>query len=268
MSPDVATWAFYLAGALYALTTVVLLANLVGIKHTVTPAWAAALLTAAAIAHATLLGFSWKTHGIMPLGGIRPALSTLALGIVIALLVARRSNQRVQVVGAFVTPLVLLILAASHSPDQRPTGPLGDALLALHIGSVTTATAVFTLAFATAVSYLIQEHQVKRKRLGGVFQRLPALDELDQLGYRCVALGLPALTLGVVTGLLVGARSSNSQNLMATWQQYVGIGVWLLFAAVLVLRLAAGWRGRRAAFGTILGYASTVVILAGYYLRT
>jgi ABC-type uncharacterized transport system permease subunit len=124
---------------------------------------------------------------------------------------------------------------------------------------VLAGTAAFTLAFAMALAYLLQEREVKKKRLGGVFKRLPPLDTLDTVGYRCVAVGLPALTLGIVTGFFVGAGAS------VVWQQYVGMGAWVLFAGVLVLRLAAGWRGRRAAIGTILGYASALVVLAGYY---
>ena len=75
------------------------------------------------------------------------------------------------------------------------------------------------------------------------------------------------LTLGVVTGLLVGARGNARVGLLESWQQVLGLGVWALFAALLALRLAAGWRGRRAALGTLVGYVSALVVLLGYYLR-
>jgi ABC-type uncharacterized transport system permease subunit len=42
---------------------------------------------------------------------------------------------------------------------------------------------------------------------------------------------------------------------------------WTVFAAVLFLRLVAGWRGRRAAIGTILGYASAALVLLFYTVR-
>jgi ABC-type transport system involved in cytochrome c biogenesis permease subunit len=80
-----------------------------------------------------------------------------------------------------------------------------------------------------------------------------------------VAIGLPALTLGIVSGLFVGARSA--PGLRGAWQQYVALGVWAVFAAVLVLRVVAGWRGRRAAIGTIIGFASALTVLGGYLLR-
>jgi hypothetical protein len=34
-----------------------------------------------------------------------------------------------------------------------------------------------------------------------------------------------------------------------------------------LLRAAAGWRGRRAAFGTILGFGLTLLVLATYLIR-
>lgn len=265
MSPWLSTPAFYLAATLYGLAGAMLLAHLAGTRRKVPVMWGQRLLVAAAVLHGLHDVIRWSDgHG--PFAGIREALSTLSLLVVFAFLVVRRMRDRVEVVGAFVAPLTLLLLLASRAPTGRPDGHLGGALIALHVGSVLTGTAAFTVAFAMSLSYLLQERQVKRKRVTGLFQRLPPLDVLDDLGYRCVAVGLPALTLGIVTGFFVGARSTSGGPL-ATWQQYVGMGAWIVFAGVLVLRLAAGWRGRRAAFGTILGYASAMLVLAGYYLR-
>ena len=69
----------------------------------------------------------------------------------------------------------------------------------------------------------------------------------------------------MVTGHVVAARTVHPNGL--PWQQYFAMVSWALFAAVLLLRLAAGWRGRRAAIGTILGYASAVVVLLFYAVR-
>ncbi len=265
MSPWLANLAFYVAALLYCIAGAILLALLAGSRRAIPAVWGARALIAAAGFHALHELARWATVA-GPFSGIRDSLSTLALLVVVAFLAVRRARQRVEIVGAFVAPLALLLLLASRAPSSRPEGQIGSALLVLHVGSVIVGTAAFTVAFAMALAYLLQERQVKRKKLGGLFHRLPPLDVLDDLGYRCVALGLPALTLGIVTGLSVGARTSNGA-LLTSWQQYVGMGAWIVFAGVLVLRLAAGWRGRRAAFGTILGYASAMLVLVGYYLR-
>jgi len=260
--PELLAATYYGAAALYAAAGVALVAHLAGTTRRPSAlAWGVRLLTAAAALHGLHEALRWRATGMGPSSGLGAALSVLALLGVTGFLVVRRTQPRLDVTGAFVAPLTLLLLVASRAPGERPAGHLGGAVLALHVASVLTGTAAFTLAFVMALAYLLQERQVKKKRLGGVFQRLPPLDVLDAVGYRCVAVGLPALTLGIVTGFFVGARGAGA----VVWQQYVGMGAWVLFAGVLVLRLAAGWRGRRAAIGTILGYASALVVLAGYY---
>lgn len=262
--PD--TLAFYLAAVLYALAGAVLTAHLAGVARAQSAArLGLTLMGAAATAHAAHLIARWM-HTEGPFANLGSALATVSWLVVMGLFALRRSHARVEVLGALVAPLALVLLIASRTPSSRSGGELGGALLALHVGSVVLATAAFTVAFTMATAYLLQEREVKRKRLGGLFKRLPPLDVLDELGYRCVAIGLPALTLGIVTGLFVGARVGATVSATA-WQQYVAMGAWVLFAAVLLLRLAAGWRGRRAAFGTILGYMSALVVLAGYYVR-
>ena len=42
---------------------------------------------------------------------------------------------------------------------------------------------------------------------------------------------------------------------------------WLVIAGVLFLRAAAGWRGRRAAYGTIAGFGFAVLVLVVYLVR-
>ena len=97
----------------------------------------------------------------------------------------------------------------------------------------------------------------------GVFQRLPALDVLDSIGLKLVTLGFPLFTLGVITGTLwlkeSGFGFSTGQGL--------GLLAWAFFGAVLLARAAAGWRGRRAAIGTMLGFLCTLATIGFYLLR-
>jgi ABC-type transport system involved in cytochrome c biogenesis permease subunit len=49
--------------------------------------------------------------------------------------------------------------------------------------------------------------------------------------------------------------------------QTLGLLTWVVFAAVLVLRIAAGWQGRRAALGTIMGFLCALAVLVGYVVQ-
>jgi ABC-type uncharacterized transport system permease subunit len=253
---------FLAAAVLYGAASVALLAHLARGGEGASVRLGPRLLALAAALHLSHDALRWL-GGAGPFGGLREGLSTLALLVVGGFFAVHRSARRTSGVGAFVAPLALLALLASRAAVDRGAGP-GGALLAMHVGSVLIATAAFAVAGAMAAAYLLQERELKRKRLGGVFRRLPPLEVLDRYSYRCVALGLPALTLGIVAGLFVSARATSGAG---AWQQYVALGVWAIFAGVLLLRVVAGWLGRRGAFGTLLGCAAALLVLAGYFLR-
>lgn len=254
---------------LYLIAAVLMLTHLVGVAPTVPARRAAtATLGGAVAAHLAHDVMRWAAAGRGPFAGLHEGLSTLALLVAAVALALRVRGRRLETLGVFVAPLTLLMLLASQGVGARPSTPLSGALLGVHVGSTILGTAAFTVAFALAAAYLVQEREVRQKRLRGMFQRLPPLEVLDVASFRSTALGLPALTLGIVTGLLAGAQESVGHGVpVVSWRHYLALGVWAVFAAVLVLRLVAGWRGRRAAIGTIVGYASAVTVLAGYFVR-
>jgi ABC-type uncharacterized transport system permease subunit len=190
--------------------------------------------------------------------------SMLAAGVY----VAARKRYRIQVVGAFVTPLALTFLLASRfvavGPSDAPH--LRSAILPFHVAANLLGVALFTLAFAAAVGYLLQERRLKQKRLDGVMQRLPALDALDNAEHRFLVAGFPLMTIGIITGSL-WAREVEAGGAAEIARAAFGYLSWGLFGGVLLLRAAAGWRGRRAAYGTIAGFGFAVLVLLLYLAR-
>ncbi|TAK20865.1 MAG: hypothetical protein EPO40_30585 [Myxococcaceae bacterium] len=256
------------AALLYLIATVLMLTYLVGVASTLPSRRAATVsLGAAMVAHVTHDILRWVTLGRGPFAGIHEGLSTLALLVAGVAFALRLLGRRLETLGVFVAPLTLLMLLASQGVDAQPAAPLSGALLGVHVGSTILGTAAFTVAFALAAAYLVQEREVRQKRLRGMFQRLPPLEVLDVASFRSIALGLPALTLGLVTGLSAGLQEVGRGIPIVSWRHYLALGVWAVFAAVLALRLLAGWRGHRAAIGTIVGYASAVMVLVGYFVR-
>lgn len=177
------------------------------------------------------------------------------------------SRGKLQVLGAFITPITLLFfLGAGFRRGVQVSDEVRSAMLPFHIGVNVLGIAAFALAFGVSVAYVIQERQLRRKTLTGLFRRLPSLDTLDTLGFRMVIVGFPLLTLGVVTGTLWAVRLDPDQPPIGPTQT-MGLVEWALFAAVLLLRVVAGWRGRRAAIGTMLGFVVACAVLFGYVLR-
>jgi ABC-type uncharacterized transport system permease subunit len=223
------------------------------------------LVAGGALLHAVHIVLASMVTRICPVRGLHFALSLVSVLACGAFLVARR-RYRVDVVGAFVAPLALSFLLASWFVPSEPSKGIKNAVLPLHVAANLLGVALFTLAFAAAVAYLLQDSQLKKKRVAGLFQRLPPLEALDRAEHGFLLAGFPLLTLGILTGTLWAGHveAGNARDIARSAFGYVS---WLQFAAVLLLRAGWGWRGRRAAYGTITGFGFTLLVLVVYLVR-
>jgi cytochrome c-type biogenesis protein CcsB len=110
--------------------------------------------------------------------------------------------------------------------------------------------------------YLLQERELKSKRFGYFFTRLPSLDSLDQLNSHCLATGFVLLTLGIITGSIWARQAWG-----AYWQwdpkETWSLITWFLYAAQIHQRFSAGWRGKRAAIMAVIGFTAVLFTLWG-----
>lgn len=204
--------------------------------------------------------------GRPPLDNLSSAVSVAVWVVVLlAMIVERRSN--VKVLGAFVMPVVLLLGLKSSLGRPTVLAPaLGNAWIWVHIALALIGIAAFVLNFAGALMYLLQERQIRAKRPGRLYHRLPALETLDHLTYRTLALGFPFLTTGIILGA-VWARTSWGSVFAPDPLAFFSVVAWLIYAGTLAGRTAGGWRGRRAAYYAIAGFAALALTLgAGLFL--
>jgi cytochrome c-type biogenesis protein CcsB len=207
------------------------------------------------VVHAAEIVVRWVERGITPVTNVAEALSLfswlLVAGYFLVLL-----RYRIRTLGMFVSPLAVVMLLVSFVFTKEQTIPesLKSTWLPIHVSMAFVGDAAFLLAFVSAVAYLLQEYQVKHKRLGLLHQRLPSLATLDTLNYRCILVGFPLLTLGIITGALWAKSEWGaywSWEPRETW----ALVTWLIFGLLLQVRLSSGWRGRRTAILTVIGSA-------------
>jgi ABC-type transport system involved in cytochrome c biogenesis permease subunit len=167
-------------------------------------------------------------------------------------------RARFRLLGLAVTPLVAALLVVARIGGGTGTGAHSDyssLFLALHVGLVLAAFAGFTLAAGLAAIYLFQERRLKRHDAAILRLPAPALQTLDTLAGRTIALSLPALTLGIAVGLVrLEERGGGVDALMA-----VTLATWLAYGSYLALRYAHGWQGRRAAYLALAAFALVIV---------
>ena len=178
-------------------------------------------------------------------------------------------KYKVPVVGAFVMPITFILMVAAALLPNKGIGEIPPALqsnwLPIHVTLSFMGDALFAMAFGSGVMYLIQERQLKRKRPGAFYYRLPSLDVLDSMNYRALTIGFPLLTLGIITGSVWAQYAWGSYwswDPKETWS----LITWLIYAAVLHARLTAGWRGKKAAWFSIIGFMAVLFTFLGVNL--
>jgi cytochrome c-type biogenesis protein CcsB len=207
--------------------------------------------------------------GQPPLGTLPDAIS-MAVWVIVLLDMWVERQWSVKALGAFVLPIAVVLSLNSAAatqggfPEIAPT--LRSTWIWVHIALALIGIAAFVLNFAGATMYLLQERQLKGKRPGPFYYRLPPLETLDRLSYRTLALGFPFLTTGLILGALWAESAWGS---VFTFDPLAALSfvAWAIYATVLAGRATAGWHGRRAAYVAIVGFMALVLTLgAGLFL--
>ncbi len=222
------------------------------------------ILVAGFICHTIFLGCYYCALGTAPVLDLKSALSFFSWSIICAYLVFQ-IKFRLMVLGSFVAPFAafLMIISSIMPWFEGQVKPIFKSLwLTVHVGTAFMGNGLFAIAFLAAIMYLIQEHQIKHKKFGSFYDRLPSLATLDSINHYSLVSGFPFLTVGMITG------SVYAQYALGTYWQWDpkevwSLITWLFYAALLHERLAAGWRGRRAAVLSIICFFILIFTFIG-----
>jgi ABC-type transport system involved in cytochrome c biogenesis permease subunit len=217
--------------------------------------------------HTRALAADWIIDGHYPLFFLRETLSFLAWTLVASyLLILYR--YRARPLGTFILPLVtflVFIAAVMHSQIAGATNPVAVRdtwLFPVHTTLLLFAYAAFFVVFIASVMYLLQERELKLKTFGAIFHRLPSLTTVNEIATSSAAIGLTLLTVGFATGML-WASSRDGRLWHNDPKEIFAALTWLLYVSLIVYRSSAGWRGRRAAWIGVAGFALVLCTFFG-----
>jgi cytochrome c-type biogenesis protein CcsB len=172
-------------------------------------------------------------------------------------------RYRTRQLGAF----VLLVISAAvgfllwYAFDRNAQGiqPLVPALqsywMKLHVPANFVGYGAFALAAAVGVAYLLAAK-------GWLAGRLPALEMLDDVMYKAIAIGFAFFTIATILGAMWAAEAWGgywSWDPKETW----ALIVWLNYAAWLHMRLVKGLRGKPLAWWAVVGLLVTAFAFLG-----
>lgn len=258
--------AFFLYGfalVLILLATAAFIVYLVRQKKS-TYHWAYRLLLAGFAFLTLFVGYEYDTLGVAPVLTLKFSLRFFAWTILLVYLLFHL-KFRLMVLGSFVAPLAacLLILSSALPTAEVTVKPIFRSFwLPVHIGTAFVGNGFFAVTFVAGIMYLIQESQIKKKRLGSLYSRLPSLETLDSINHFALICGFTFMTAGMITGAIYAQHALGSY-----WRwdpkEVCSLMAWIFYAALLHERLAVGWRGRRVALLSVLGFTVLVLTFVG-----
>jgi cytochrome c-type biogenesis protein CcsB len=195
--------------------------------------------------------------------------------VAVLVLVAASVWQQAYYLGLFVLVPVVFGLGIDLTVLYTPAGSLVPALqsywIAIHVTAMLVAIGLFVFGAVVTVLYLLTDRSQRRVAAGrpswsaGILQHLPGAAVLDRLSYRSILFAFPVWTFGVIAGAIWADHA---------WGRYWGWDpketwsfiTWVVYAMFLHARSTAGWRGRRAAYIHLIGFACLMFNVIGVNL--
>lgn len=169
--------------------------------------------------------------------------------------------------GVVVFPIVFFltfVAAVDEQPVLLTSFVQTKGWLIAHIILIFTGYAALLLSFGASLLYLIQERRLKAKNPTSLISFLPALEVIDQIGYRSLLLGFPFMTLGLITGSIVAMSAYGHIDFLDP-KILLSLLMWAVYMLMVFTRWNSGWRGRRAAFLATFAFVAAIVAWAANY---
>lgn len=222
------------------------------------------LIASAIVLHFISIILYFTASGHVPLQNLSQSLSAaaFALGCMFLFFQIRFDLKILGVFASILLSVIMLAVLLIPKTPVETNAVLKGFWFYSHIILVFTGEAALALACGAGILYLLQEKGIKEKRPGFFFKRLPSLDFLDSVGYTCVTTGFTLLTIGLVTGFIY---AKIIWGRFWSWdpKEVFSAGTWLVYAVLLHLRLNSGWRGRKSAIMTIIGFFIIIFTFIG-----
>jgi cytochrome c-type biogenesis protein CcsB len=219
----------------------------------------AGILAAAAgfLPHVVSIGWRWGIGGVNPFITISESI-TLGIGVSVLLyLLVQLGNKLVRPLGVLVMPVSFAMMGWAGTLRTDPTGKIAPALqsgwLWVHIIGASTGFSSVFIAAGLGLLYLL-----KQRKQGGIYEKLPTLEALDNLGYRFVVGGFTLYGTMIVSGAF---WANQVKGTFWNWDpvEVWSLISWLIYGIYLHLRITFGWRGQRLAVYSLLAVVAMIV---------
>jgi HemX protein len=246
---------------LYILTLVLYGLHFFG-KARAWAAYARPVLTVTLALHALYLADFILAHRRIPLASAPEILTVVAFMTGIAYFWVETRTRDLST-GLFLLGYTTLVQFGSSGRivlDLQVPPLLRMPAFGIHTGAAILGYSAFAVSAIYGVMFLLLYRELKSTRFGLIYRRLPPLEVLSRMNIGAAALGLGALTVGIVTGAAWASRLH--PGFISDPMFLSSIAVWFIYAITLFAYYRLGWRGKRAIYLSISGFVLMGVALA------
>ncbi|MBK5274414.1 MAG: cytochrome c biogenesis protein CcsA [Desulfuromonadales bacterium] len=207
--------------------------------------------------HVAVIALRWSATGISPFISISESITLGVFMTVLLFLILQFSTKKVRPLGVLVMPVAFVLMGWAGTLIKEVAATLAPALQSgwiwVHIVGATTGFASVLIAAGLGLLYLLKE-----KKSGGIYDKLPDLQDIDNLSYRFVAAGF------IMYGLMIVSGCFWANQVKGTYWNWDPVEVWslvswLIYGIYLHLRVTFGWRGRKLAIYALFALAAMIV---------
>lgn len=181
-------------------------------------------------------------------------------------LVVLLRNHAARPMGLYVmTPITVLVFLAGTVlyTQSAPVVPiLNTYWLNIHVVAISLSSGVLMLSGLASAAYLARLRFDARVASGALTgqraqTKLPTADKLDRIAYRSAIAAFPFYTFAIIAGAL---WAEVAWGKYWSWdpKEVVALASWVVYAGYLHARATAGWRGKPAAWISVVGLATII----------
>jgi len=224
------------------------------------------------VAQFAQLAVRYELTHVWPLLNLYGSLSLFA-AMSVAIYIGFAFRYKLWFAGGFVLALAAIFLAYGvtwYEGTMPPVPSLQSYWAKIHVPIVVSSYAAFLVAFVFSCVYLVKYYALRgvareQGEPGEVARwlaALPSLPQLDVVVYRAVAIGLPLISIGIITGAMWAKEAWG-----AYWQwdpkETAALFSWIIYLAYMHLHTRHAWRGLRTNWVSVIGFVSIVFCYLG-----
>jgi ABC-type uncharacterized transport system permease subunit len=206
------------------------------------------------------LGIRGRAVGGCPLGNqfeLFQFLAWSAITLYLVVGVTFRNSLLGYFTSALTAALTLVSLAIPGWDATQRTHIFGaNPWIELHAALAVFSYGVFALLALTSIMFLLRNHSLKSKHLGGWFSFLPSILDLDHIGVRLLGTGVAILTAALGVIALHYLRDVSTADVLKTLATTL---VWIAYLAAFTLRLRGRLLAKRFAWACLILFVAAML---------